>query len=102
MDYTFKQIKAGERVMLGRILEKHKYEGKEIIQLSNEKFYARKGGGELPNVERRPYVEMYKVEDTLCMLHLSNHTCTTLEPIEIPANKLAALREAANPSDSTE
>ena len=95
MEYTFKQIKAGERIMLGRIMEAHNYDGKQVIQLSDKNFYARKGGGELPSVARRPYVEVYKVEDTMCMLHLSNHTCTTIEPISIPDQALAKLREAA-------
>lgn len=87
--------------MLGRILEKHKYEGKDVIQLSDQNFYMRKAGGELPNVERRPYVEVYKVEEQICMLYLANHSYTTIEPIQIPENKLAALREAANKAADT-
>lgn len=95
MDLTFKQIKAGQRVMLGRILEKHSYQGSDIIQLSDQKFYARKGGGEIPNVDRRPYVEVYQVEDTTCMLYLTNHSYSTIEPVNVPDDQIKALRAAA-------
>jgi len=87
MNLTFKQIKCGEKLFQGRIVEKFDVEGKEGLKTSDASCFVRKGGSELPDVDRRPYVEIFKVEEETVLLYLANHTYSTISPIPTPQEK---------------
>lgn len=88
MNLTYRDIKNGERIFLGRILNNYKAGESDILKTTGDQYFRRKDKHDLPRLDRRPYIEMYKVKDKIVIVFLTNHTYTEVESTKVIESKI--------------